>query len=296
MGKKKKINKNNTVIKKENSPKILYKYVTLESIEPILENASIKFTNPLEFNDPFDCNMPSFDLGLVDIKKLIKDEFTKGLGIERNNREFNQFLSSMMLEFKEIRNSILKDSKTMIADWDVLLGGFRILSLTTKPDNILMWSHYARDHKGVVLGFKSDSSLGEAGKVNYDEGNVLLSKFLESMCKVLIQDVTRNGRSDALTDVAASKTIDVLFKYFFLKKEEWSYENEYRIILPADHKKIKHVGVMDLVEFNKQDLLSVTFGIGTPEKNIKDINILLKDKYQHVSIHQAYKEGWNLKI
>lgn len=296
MSKKKKINKKKVSKKYTDNPEILYKYVTLESVEPILENASLRFTNPLEFNDPFDCNMPSFDFGHVDIKKLIKDEFSRTMGIDHRSQEFNQFIASITPKFNELRDGILNESKSMLADWDKLLSNFRILSLTTKPDNILMWSHYAKDHKGVVLGFKVNSSLGEAGKVNYDEGNLLLGRFLESMSKVLIRDVINDGGSNTLTDVAASKTIDVLFKYFFLKKEEWSYENEYRIVMPANHAKVKNLKEMDVVEFDKQDLLSITFGIGTPEESIRDITAIIESEYQHVSILRAYKDGWNLKI
>lgn len=34
---------------------VLYKYTKLEYLEKILENNSFKLSNPIEFNDPFDC-------------------------------------------------------------------------------------------------------------------------------------------------------------------------------------------------------------------------------------------------
>lgn len=294
--KKNKSNKNKITTSIKTIPEILYKYVPLESVEPILTNSSLKFTNPLEFNDPFDCNMPSFDIGLVDYKKLMSEEMSKALGIDPRSKEFNQIIASSASEFKNLREHIQKDAKLMLSDWDTLISDYRILSLTTTPNNILMWSHYAKDHKGVVLGFKANSSFGEAGKVNYDKGKVLLGKFLESMSRVLIQSVMKGDNSDSLTDFAGTKTVNVLFNYFFLKKEEWSYENEYRVLLPANNDKIINHNSMDLVQFHNNDLKSVTFGVATPDETIEEITGLVLDKYKHVSIHKAYKDGWDLKI
>jgi len=294
--KKKKSNKSKIIVSNNNSPEILYKYVPLESVEPILKNSSLKFTNPLEFNDPFDCNMPSFDIGLVNYKKLMAEECSKALGMDRKSKEFNQILASSASDFSNLREQILKDATAMLSDWETLISNYRILSLTTTPDNILMWSHYAKDHKGVVLGFKGNSSFGEAGKVNYDKGSLLLGRFLENMSRGLIQSVIKNDNSDSLSNQAASKTASVLFKYFFLKKEEWSYENEYRVILPANYDKIINHNTMDIVEFDPNDLKSVIFGVATPDKTVKEITALVQDKYKHVSLHKAYKKGWELKI
>lgn len=297
MSRKKNKSKTNKITTSKNTvPEILYKYVPLESVEPILTNSSLKFTNPLEFNDPFDCNMPSFDIDLVDYKKLMSEEISKAIGIDPRNKEFSQILASSASEFKNLREDILKDAKSMLSDWDTLISNYRILSLTTTPNNILMWSHYAKDHRGVVLGFKANSSFGEAGKVNYDKGKILLGRFLDNMSRVLIQSVMKGDNNDSLTDFAGTKTVDVLFNYFFLKKEEWSYENEYRVLLPANYDKIINHNSMDLVEFDKNDLQSVIFGVATPDETIEEITALVQDKYKHVSIQKAYKDGWDLKI
>lgn len=294
--KKKKKEKNKVPTSPKTVPEILYKYVPLESAEPILTNSSLKFTNPLDFNDPFDCNIPLFDIGLVDFKKLMSEEVSKTWEIDHRDKGFNQIIASYESEFKNLREDILKDTEVMRPDWDTFISNSRILSLTTKPDNILMWSHYAKDHKGVVLGFKANSSYGEAVKVNYGKGKVLLGKFLENMSRVLIQSVMKGDNSNALTGIAATNTLKVFSNYFFLKKEEWSYENEYRVLLPANDDKIIKQDSMDLVKFHNDDLKSVIFGVATPDEAIKEITALIQDKYKHVSIHKAYKDGWDLKI
>lgn len=43
-----------------------------------------------------------------------------------------------------------------------------IYCFTKSEDNILMWSHYANEHKGICLEFDhSDPDLFTAAKVNY---------------------------------------------------------------------------------------------------------------------------------
>src|SRR5438105_3201695 len=47
-----------------------------------------------------------------------------------------------------------------------------VLCLTEDPDNHLMWVHYAAQHRGFVVGFRTDNALffekdAELGKVEY---------------------------------------------------------------------------------------------------------------------------------
>jgi hypothetical protein len=279
---------------KNSFPDVLYKYVTLNSIESILNNSSLKITNPLTFNDPFDCNIPLMDVGNIDIKKLIKDEFSKVTGLSKNHPEVHKIINSSMDDFNKLRDGVLGDSREMISHWDTILSEFRVLSLTTEPDNILMWSHYAKDHTGIVLGFKSKSIIGKAEKVIYGEGNSLLNRFLEKMFRLLIRDAI--NENDTSTDDLANITIEIFSNYLFFKRQEWSYEKEYRLVLPSDDPTIKTTKTMDFIGFNIEDLHSITFGIATPEDEIDKITKIIQEKYEHTLIYKAYKEGWNLRI
>src|SRR5205085_3407282 len=77
---------------------------------------------------------------------------------------------------------------------------YRVFCLTTKPTNILMWSHYADNHHGICLQFSCRNSVFlNALKVEYSEAYPLL-------------DLTED---DDLLPLLA-------------KAVAWSYEDEYR--------------------------------------------------------------------
>ena len=57
----------------------------------------------------------------------------------------------------------------------------RIYCLTPIPNNILMWSHYADNHKGICLEFDTSIRLfGTAREVDYRETYPLLSAQIQS--------------------------------------------------------------------------------------------------------------------
>jgi hypothetical protein len=95
--------------------------------------------------------------------------------------------------------------------FDQLLG---ILSLTEKPDNLLMWSHYAASHEGFVIGFDSNHSYFDHRKSERDEFRWLR--------KVDYRRDRPNAPLNALDGV------DV----FLVKSKAWEYEQEWRIMLP----------------------------------------------------------------
>jgi len=78
-----------------------------------------------------------------------------------------------------------------------------VLCLTERPDNHLMWVHYARHHTGFVIGFDAEAAFFRAddrvlGKVQYQPGPNVLSDADAKAC--------------------------------FYKSNAWSYEQEWRCI------------------------------------------------------------------
>ncbi|GGD75376.1 DUF2971 domain-containing protein [Lacimicrobium alkaliphilum] len=87
-----------------------------------------------------------------------------------------------------------------------------IVSLTYRPDNILMWSHYADEHKGVV--------------VEVDENNrKLKNAFGKNEDQELAQNVVyRVDRLQKYED-------DKMFMPYLYKSIDWNYEEEQRIVV-----------------------------------------------------------------
>jgi hypothetical protein len=287
---------------KSEPPKHLYKYATIDSVPHILNNSSIKITNPTEFNDPFDCNFPSFNLEKVDMIKIAKSAFLSSSKSKKIDPKIEFILRQQTGKANELKASIQKDFDKLTDQWSVLLNQLRVLSLTTKPDNILMWSHYADFHKGATLKFRYDptSTFGSAKKVKYDDGETLLPNFMEEMIKKLANSVFSDdeGTQQKTADTSSTEALYILLNYLFLKKKEWAYEGEYRIILEKTNAKIitNPSQNIDTIKFNPDELEEIIFGVSIDPDKTKIIEKIVESKFSNTKLVFAKKNGWNLLI
>ena len=141
------------------------------------------------------------------------------------------------------------DIRSVIAKYDPYLDKYEVerykvndnpcivLSLTTEPTNLLMWSHYADSHKGICLRYKineiidqidTDSSVeyGVIGNVDYEYERV---KF-------------RNIRSAGKLLPFAICEQYFHLKSVFTKYKKWEYEDEYRVVLFMKDKELNAHG------------------------------------------------------
>ena len=152
----------------------LYKYVAPYLIS-ILENGLIRFTPPARFNDPFE--MRPYYKALADedaikqvlaeqsMQEILNDELKLAYaGVSDDVRRLvpEDFLSLFASAIAPVA------VETMPALLEAFTAGLRkpltegfnehigVLSLTEKPDNLLMWAHYAQQHTGFVIEFDAD--------------------------------------------------------------------------------------------------------------------------------------------
>ncbi len=225
-----------------NFPEFLYKYRNFEDpfMKNIIKNSSLYFSQAKNFNDPFDLRL-NFNENLnienfSDLSKLmgVDDDSIKDLNVEELNEEIKR-------KNKEVYDKI------------------RILSLSADPKNILMWSHYANNHSGLVFEFKSKNLyFKNATKVRYSD-------------KYEILDFTNLNPIKRIKDMQDS----ILLKY-----SDWQYEQEYRIFDinndPGEE------------SFNKLELTSIIFGLETTSENIDMIKKLCAENgFEHVKFKKT---------
>ena len=122
-----------------------------------------------------------------------------------------------------------------------------------------MWSHYAKNHTGVTIGF--DSKLLSPHWIPVDYKPERFEIPFESMNKI------ENG-----------------IMFLARKSEDWKYENEYRTIAILescnyiDEPSTKS-GKLYLHSFNKSAIKEVIFGLNTPEKEQMILENELKATY-----------------
>ena len=281
----------------ESTPEAYYKYMNQNTLRLFLRNKTIKFTDPLKFNDPMDSTVPELELNVKLLKSTMMGEVaTVYPEISGYKSEIENHFSADEINWKK---EIKVLSNELLNSWSDMISHFRILSLTTKPDNLLMWSHYADEHRGVVVKFKKDPSFGSPQKVNYKNGHQSLNNAFNHMALCVVKMEAKGGFNEKHSDMFSDVTLKILQKYFFMKMSEWSYENEYRIVYPKSNGKVREINSnLDVVEVDESDIESIIIGSSVSPLRASRLTKLIKGRLPNakVVVHQYKRVGWQLKI
>jgi hypothetical protein len=278
----------------------LYKYIghqddneLLNIIENIFKDNTLKVTNPKDFNDPFDCNMPYLDENLS-LKNIFKNEIKRTQKISSKHyhvrMEQQEGFNQQILAFEQ---EIKKEFEIFSSDWDIEISKFRILSLTIKKDDILMWSHYANFHSGVVLGFDNLKDIFDNLKpVKYvyerESKNFIVNNFIKKAIRV------KNNKENE--DKEINNFVDKIIEFLYIKKEEWKYEDEYRTIFFNNDKRIKKLRGIEIINFNKELVSEIIFGLNMTKENKIKICNFIKDYEYKINILEVIKKNGKLEI
>lgn len=211
----------------------LYKYLTADRSD-ILELGLIRYTQPVYLNDPFEMT-PRFGEMFSD-KEILKafsgkarkqaiDEMVQKLPPQFHRRA--RFLAWLLyiVKRRQMRESLRTIAGTLALQFrqqfpqiidNTLRRSIGVLSLTGRHDNLLMWSHYADQHRGFVLVLDERHAVFNQRRSAEDEFNYP-RQVVYSKEKVVGQ----------LTDMSG---IDLLLR----KSPEWAHEEEWRIVKPLD--------------------------------------------------------------
>ena len=246
---------------------LFFKYRSLdnkkefEEIKDSLIDNKLVFSSPNNFNDPFDSAFWVQNKGT-------KEEWEEHLfWLDLDEEDVRYFLNK---ELKKIGENTYVDSKNIPSkDYrNTFRKSIHILSLSQINDNILMWSHYASNHKGICLCFKAeldDENLG----FYFDSEFLLLS---EVKYKKKFPDPIN------MFEINATSFIDFLTT----KYTDWKYEKEWRLFAENTEENItfKH--------YKKDSLEGIIFGLYTQTDHIKEIYDIVKKHY--------LDEGYNINF
>ncbi|UDQ97226.1 DUF2971 domain-containing protein [Lentisphaerota bacterium WC36G] len=189
------------------------------------------------------------------------------------------------------------------------LKNWRALSLTCDPKEVLMWSHYADEHKGVVckFDFSSHEANNAIHKVNYVD--VKESDSLKTIFKPFVKAWLKSSTTkyESLNKFLYSichnfyevGEFDISLKQFLIIKNMiWHKEKEHRFVYHINDKLdyISHSIDMDFLKFEKEHLKEVVFGIKTDEDEILKIKKYMNKQGFNVDFKKAINENCQLKI
>lgn len=172
---------------------IIYKYLPPESALKTVKNNSVLLRCPTEYNDPFDCLLYVSDeereaafklfLNFTLFETFYREMITKNKKFIPNKLDAKEVRETVRLigkEIKKTRNYVINEEIAKLYSFasklthkndselrvqfnatinDVLVkmrGRLLASCFSLKNDSLLMWSHYAYNHKGACIEFEID--------------------------------------------------------------------------------------------------------------------------------------------
>ena len=194
-------------------PEVLYKYRDFnnEYHKRLLFNHELFFSSASQFNDPFDATLPF----KYDEQELTPENiFKKYYSILRKKHPELRDKEIHKLAYEEQRKGHISDDRQQERFEENITKQIHetigIVSLTTTPENILMWSHYSNSHTGFCIGLDAKFIFKKF------EPNLSLQQIIYD------SEIPRIGLFDSPTTYFT--------KILSTKSKLWGYEKEYRFI------------------------------------------------------------------
>lgn len=256
---------------------ILYKYYPPERRQP-LRDQTLRITQFNQLNDPLDC------LPVISMK-----DYEEAQDAVWREAAFESFVArggkggiegNAFLEFLKKIPGIERDYKARLSapategEWhltasqelqDTMSNTYGIVCLSELADSLLMWSHYAKDHTGYVIGI--------------DPTALHLPGIQSSVVRV--QPVIYHP--ERIQTTPRHDDMDFLYR----KSLEWDYEKEWRLVLPLiAGKRVSQLPDIWVREFGAQSLREIVIGCKAGD-NLKNEIAKVKAKMPWVRIRHA---------
>jgi len=137
----------------------------------------------------------------------------------------------------------------------------RICSLSKEKDNLLMWSHYADGHKGIIIGVQ----IEEPDK--YEKNDIIYSGLKK------IEEGKLNKKT----------AVEILSR----KLISWKYEKEVRVFVKQDQPSLK--------PFINVYFVSITFGCRIKKEDETFIRELVELKYNNIEFINSSIELFDIR-
>jgi len=217
----------------------------LEWLKVIILKHELYFPNLSQLNDPADGRPKLAPLSPDKLVSYLHNDFIKrhpGLTRDAQEQEAIKIRS-------KVENYGAEDVQRMMAQsLNAELEDYRIYSLSKRYDNLMLWAKYAANHSGYCLEFANEGPFASACEVTYGDYTL---------------DVT-----------------DPDPYFFFCKRQEWSNEEEVRILLLR--------GSNPIVKIDPRWLTRLILGKDMSEADRKLIREWAKQREPELAVVNAY--------
>lgn len=235
----------------------LYKYRSLSPphraySEDLVVRHKAYFASPASFNDPFD--------GRVSMQMTTDEVIVRqGLAEMLQRRMPNAPLEQRDRMVEENVERFLNDPAVLagaVGDMQQHVDGIGVFCASERPDDILMWSHYAESHTGICI------------ELQHDGGDLLNA--------ALPVKYTDSRSPDMAFETSANDSVD---NTLLTKSQSWSYEREWRRF-ELDR------GVLAL-RFPARELTGLILGAKISDEDSNMVRSWMRNQPARVNLYQA---------
>ncbi|MBL4867911.1 MAG: DUF2971 domain-containing protein, partial [Pseudomonadales bacterium] len=216
-------------------------------------------TDRRNLNDPFE----------------VRPSFSSHAEYVHEKNKYGDNVDSVVEEMKNNQWYVLEGMA--VQDFDM----YGILSLTEKNDHLMMWSHYADQHKGLVIGLDPNHSFFDAKESKSEWIKNESSEFIGKL-----RPVKYKGKRP--------RKVEDLNEYYFWKSNDWWREREWRYVLPtAEADCITGTGageeIMAFYSIPSESIVSITCGLKMKweEKTHIAKKLSSESEFRHVRFYEA---------
>lgn len=245
------------------APATFYKYFsdTSLNLETVKSN-KLWYSAPRNFNDVFDCDIP------IDSKKIFDS------ALHMSPRPIRQ----ASRQWIDLKARIQKRSNALSKELAKLKDIMGVSCFSESCNSLLMWAHYANNHKGMCVEYNL-MDINE--KLGFTAVPIVYSK----------ERVNFNSLEKANDN---EYVLEIFFSALTSKSPEWAYEKEWRIIR-------ENVACGDAWEDDKKGALldmikptSITLGCAVQrdfENEVKDFC-----KYGRINLYKMEKDNVQYRL
>lgn len=221
-----------------------FKFASAESAQKIIAGRSLKWSSPVEFNDPFD-HQAGFALNLDEehFARLLAESMLRVIFTDASvGAGASPLFTEHLLRLRQIRARLSREELSVQLRQPALevarnitsgVGEFnaaiqrhllhsRVLCVSETVDNVVMWSHYADQHRGVAF---------QLGCIDALDNRVLAARQVQYTGR-FIAFPTPEEYTQHLTGERPIDMMSLVWKIAFTKHIDWAYEREWRVHIP----------------------------------------------------------------
>jgi hypothetical protein len=268
-------------------PNQIYRFYTAEYGIGVLRHLEIRTSIPSALNDPFELS-PNIDAAKFTQKQceavlrqahFIDDAYQReGLSRRfRNRKKFERwYLKNLRERAARLLPKVPRNVESVRQNFANMFSKYwRLVCASHVYDSVLMWSHYAANHTGLVIGFNTAqlpfSQIGED-------------------CWLTV--VYSPKKPEYLYDINERTFRKNMFAVAGTKAAEWSYEKEVRIVLATTA--IREERFLPLTA---ESIAGIYYGcrISQSDKNAFE-EMLGQPHFRHIERRQAVLSDYEYRL